>query len=168
MKHVLASALSLSLLLAGTAVAAPQAATTAADAARATATAPAAAPAAAAQPRALTPEQARAARAARVEAGGHAPRMHRGMPQHRGMDAHRHMGMAPRHGAGPRGFAPRGERMRLGAPLAETRQGVVVSQPRKHGLAKAPRGQEWRKVGQRYVRVTSGTNVVNEIVINGL
>ena len=75
--------------------------------------------------------------------------------------------------AGPRAGGPAGmrhgrERIRLGAPLAENRQGVVVSEPGKHGLRKAPRGQEWRKLGQRYVRVTSGSNVVNEIVINGL
>ena len=74
--------------------------------------------------------------------------------------------MAHRHGSeGRRAFAGR---VQLGAPLAEHQQGVVVSKPRQHGLAKAPRGQEWRKIGQRYVRVTSGTNVVNEIVINGL
>lgn len=70
--------------------------------------------------------------------------------------------------AGRAGMRHGRERIRLGAPLAENRQGVVVSEPGKHGLRKAPRGQEWRKLGQRYVRVTSGSNVVNEIVINGL
>ena len=91
---------------------------------------------------------------------------HHAEPGHEGQ--HRRHFSGPRHADGPRGAMQRGERIRLGAPLAENRQGVVVSEPGRHGLRKAPRGQEWRKLGQRYVRVTSGSNVVNEIVINGL
>ena len=168
MKHLIATALSLSVLVSGAALAAPQA-----DMQRA-GTAPVV-QAATAQPVALPHKAEVAAQPAQVAGPGmrrpgmsHRQHQRHGAPvRHHGPRGHampRHM--AHRHGSeGRRAFAGR---VQLGAPLAERQQGVVVSKPRQHGLAKAPRGQEWRKIGQRYVRVTSGTNVVNEIVINGL
>lgn len=165
MKHFLASVLSLSALMAGSAMAAPQTAPVASSQRHVIAT-PGQAPAAA--PQAVQPQ-----RQPPCQAAGERPMLeqrhhqqHHAGPGHEGQ--HRRHFSGPRHADGPRGAMQRGERIRLGAPLAENRQGVVVSEPGKHGLRKAPRGQEWRKLGQRYVRVTSGSNVVNEIVINGL
>lgn len=155
MKHLLASVLSLSVLVAGSAVAAPQSATTA-PAAAAVETGPATP----ASTDGAVQRRAPGMRPPLRADGQPGPRMHRGMHAPR-----RGPGMQAGHPGGMHRFGPR---VRLGAPLAENHQGVVVGEPRKHGLAKAPRGQEWRKLGHRYVRVTSGTNVVNEIVINGL
>lgn len=164
MKPLIAAVFAFSLLGSATALAAPDDAT---------------APVAAAQ----TPAVAGNAGPAATDARGHNSRQVHG-PRHgdrRSMrHAHdrRHAHGHPRHGKRPlahaglrgheHGHGPRGQRIRLGAPLAEDRQGVVVSEHRRHGLQKAPRGQEWRRIGERYVRVTSGSNVVNEIVINGL
>ena len=153
MKQVVATILSLSVLVAGSALATPPPVPSAAPVA-ATGVSPQAtqAPSAAARQPAVRGISAR-----------HAHRSH----GHR-FDHRRDSGMA-NHG---RPFQHRGEpghqRLRLGAPLAEDRQGVVVTEHRRHGLNKAPRGQEWRRIGDRYVRVTSATNVVNEIVINGM
>lgn len=175
MKHLIATALSLSVLLSSAALAAPQGETLRAG------TAPLAQPAPA-QP-AVLPQRAQPVRPPAQVAGQPIPPPAAGAPRHMRHGMHER-GHGPRahgpsrhssslHHRGQRGHGHRAEgrgpgRMQLGAPLAERQQGVVVSKPRQHGLAKAPRGQEWRKVGQRYVRVTSGTNVVNEIVINGL
>lgn len=153
MKQVVATILSLSVLVAGSALATPPAV-------------PSAAPVAAAgvSPQA-TPAPSVGARqpAVRAPSARHPHRHH----AHR-FDHRRGPDMA-HHG---RPFQQRGERqhqrLRLGAPLAPDRQGVVVTEHRRHGLNKAPRGQEWRRIGDRYVRVTSATNVVNEIVINGM
>ena len=170
MKHLLAPVLSLSLLMAATAAAAPPAA-------------PLTAPAASGQRQAQAPTgQVHAPAAAQAQRpalgerralhGQTGPQHHRHGPGH-AQEHRRYHGRGGAAMAGPRAGGPAGmrhgrERIRLGAPLAENRQGVVVSEPGRHGLRKAPRGQEWRKLGQRYVRVTSGSNVVNEIVINGL
>lgn len=171
MKQVVATILSLSVLVAGSALAAPASVSPGAPvpAAATTSALPAGSPVAVAgrtQDRQVVPGQGRHHKGP----DGHR-RMHADGPQgprqlHAGRH-HRHEGMHRRGGPGmARDHGQR--RLQLGAPLAENRQGVVVTEHRRHGLQKAPRGQEWRRIGERYVRVTSGSNVVNEIVINGM
>jgi len=169
MKHVVATILSLSVLVAGSALAAPSQDTPSTVPVVTSAALPVTGNASTVAPPAAVQAERRAGRG---HADGRPHRGHRAGLAHHAERAHpaRHHRHALQHGRdGQRAGSPRGHRaMRLGAPLAEHRQGVVVSEHRRHGLNKAPRGQEWRRIGDRYVRVTSGTNVVNEIVINGL
>ena len=171
MKQVVATILSLSVLVAGSALAAP--ATTAPVAPAPAAVSTAALPPVAGQQGIRPPQPGQVAEATgRHHKGPHGQRRQFGAAPHGAPQAdagrmQRHDGMHRR--GGPRQGADAGHRpLRLGAPLAENRQGVVVTEHRRHGLQKAPRGQEWRRIGERYVRVTSGSNVVNEIVINGM
>ena len=171
MKQVVATILSLSVLVAGSALAAPTAvspaapvpavATTPASASANPAAVAGRAPAAQAQPGQGRHHKGPDGHRRELAAGSQGPRqLHAGRHhRHEGMHRRGGPGMARDHGQ---------RRLQLGAPLAENRQGVVVTEHRRHGLQKAPRGQEWRRIGERYVRVTSGSNVVNEIVINGM
>lgn len=159
MKKVVATILSLSVLVAGSALATPPPVPSAPPVAAAVVS-----PQAAAVSSTAASTQALRAPSAQHPHRGHGHRFDRA--------GHRHGPGMAQHGRQFQHRGGRGERshqrLRLGAPLAADRQGVVVTEHRRHGLNKAPRGQEWRRIGDRYVRVTSATNVVNEIVINGL
>ena len=141
MKRIVTAALSLSLLATGTAFAAPPAQQDPHAGHPASHTAPAPAPVPAkAQPQHATPAPAPAPAA-------------RPQPAPAPQAAHSQHG--PQH-AQP---APRkGER------LAQGHRGTKVSDYKRHGLRKPGRGQEWRKVDNRYLLIAAATGIIADIV----
>ncbi|MFT4256338.1 MAG: RcnB family protein [Pseudoxanthomonas sp.] len=55
---------------------------------------------------------------------------------------------------------------RKGERLADGR-GASVSDYRQHNLKKPPRGQEWRKVDDKYVLVKIATGIILQVVEGG-
>ena len=137
MKRIVTAALSLSLLATGAAFAAPQQGPHAGHtAAHPRAQQPAVPSKQHAQQAAPAPAPAHSARPQPAPQASHAPHAHQ-QAQH-----------APR----------KGER------LAQGHRGTQVNEYKRHGLRKPGRGQEWRKVDQRYLLIAAATGIIADIV----
>lgn len=80
----------------------------------------------------------------------------------------RHQPQPARDDRGPQHPQDRGEHGRQppkrGERLAEGQRGDRVSDYRRHGLKKPPRGHEWRKVDDRYVLIAVATGLITSVI----
>lgn len=103
------------------------------------------------------------------------PPSHPGAPGKGVAPAHRPAPPAMAHGHGParhvapppRHMAPPPVVYRPGYRLPPHVHGIQVRDYRAHGLRKAPRGHEWRRIDNRYLLVAIATGVITEVVLNG-
>ncbi|AOA71861.1 RcnB family protein [Stenotrophomonas rhizophila] len=56
---------------------------------------------------------------------------------------------------------------RRGGHLDKDHRGAYVSDYKRHGLHAPKRGQQWRKVDDRYVLIAAATGLIADVVLNG-
>ncbi|MBT2766481.1 RcnB family protein [Stenotrophomonas sp. ISL-67] len=56
---------------------------------------------------------------------------------------------------------------RRGGHLAKDHRGAYVSDYKRHGLHAPKRGQQWRKVDDRYVLIAVASGLIADVVLNG-
>jgi Ni/Co efflux regulator RcnB len=70
-------------------------------------------------------------------------------------------------GHGPSRGHDRHEPPRRGGHLQKDHRGDYVSDYKRHGLHAPKRGQQWRKVDNRYVLIAVATGLIADVVLNG-